>query len=113
MVGTALTRLSPPYGQIDQRGQKTDDRRLKNGRAIPISVVRPPSSGNHIMAKANIFKFMQEVRDETQKVTWPTRRETAITTAMVFVMVAIASVFFLVADQFIRLLVTTVLNFAS
>ena len=65
------------------------------------------------MAKANLFKFMQEVRDETQKVTWPTRRETAITTAMVFVMVAIASVFFLVADQFIRLLVTTVLNFAS
>jgi preprotein translocase subunit SecE len=56
---------------------------------------------------------MQEVRDETQKVTWPSRRETAITTAMVFVMVAIASVFFLVADQFIRLLVTTVLGLAS
>ena len=86
---------------------------LKNGRATPISVVRPLSSGYPIMAKANIFKFMQEVRDETQKVTWPTRRETAITTAMVFVMVAIASVFFLVADQFIRLLVTTVLNLVS
>ena len=80
---------------------------------MPISVVRPLSSGYPIMAKANLFKFMQEVRDETQKVTWPTRRETAITTAMVFVMVAIASVFFLVADQFIRLLVTTVLTFAS
>ena len=65
------------------------------------------------MAKVNFFKFMQEVRDETQKVTWPTRRETAITTAMVFMMVAVASVFFLVADQFIRLLVTTVLGLAS
>ena len=62
------------------------------------------------MARMNLFKFMQEVRAETQKVTWPTRRETAITTVMVFIMVAIASAFFLVADQLIRLIVTTVLN---
>ena len=62
------------------------------------------------MAKANIFKFMQEVRDETQKVTWPTRREVAITTAMVFVMVAVAAVFFLVADQLIRFVVTLILG---
>jgi preprotein translocase subunit SecE len=53
---------------------------------------------------------MQEVRTEGQKVTWPTRRETAITTAMVFVMVAIASIFFLVADQVMRVLVTFVLG---
>ena len=56
------------------------------------------------------FKFLQEVRAETHKVTWPSRRETMITTAMVFVMVAIASVFFLVADQVIRMLVTFVLG---
>jgi len=56
------------------------------------------------------FKFLQEVRTEAQKVTWPTRRETAITTAMVFVMVAIASVFFLVADQLMRVIVTAVLG---
>ena len=62
------------------------------------------------MAKANLFKFMQEVRDETQKVTWPSRRETAITTVMVFIMVAVASVFFLVADQIIRYVVTLVLG---
>ena len=62
------------------------------------------------MAKFNPFKFMQEVRTEAQKVTWPTRRETAITTAMVFVMVAIASVFFLVADQIMRFVVTFVLG---
>ena len=52
------------------------------------------------------FRFLQEVREETRKVTWPSRRETAITTAMVFVMVAIASVFFLLADQVIRIAVT-------
>ena len=62
------------------------------------------------MPKFNLFKFMQEVRAEAQKVTWPTRRETAVTTAMVFVMVAIASVFFLVADQIMRVVVTFVLG---
>ncbi len=59
------------------------------------------------------FRFMQEVREETRKVTWPSRRETMITTAMVFVMVAIASVFFLVADQIIRIAVTFVLGMGS
>ena len=62
------------------------------------------------MAKVSPFKFLQEVRQETAKGTWPTRRETAVTTAMVFVMVAIASVFFLVADQVMRVLVTFVLS---
>ena len=65
------------------------------------------------MAKVSPFKFAQEVRSEIQKVTWPSRRETAITTAMVFVMVAIASVFFLVADQVIRIAVTFVLGIGT
>jgi len=56
------------------------------------------------------FKFLQEVRSETAKVTWPTRRETTITTIMVFVMVALASLFFFAADQIIRYLVTLVLG---
>ena len=56
------------------------------------------------------FKFLQEVRTETAKVTWPTRRETTITTIMVFIMVAVSSVFFFVADQIIRLLVTYILG---
>jgi preprotein translocase subunit SecE len=65
------------------------------------------------MAKISPFKFLQEVRAETDKVTWPTRRETLITTAMVFVMVAIASVLFLVADQVIRILITFILGVAG
>ncbi len=64
------------------------------------------------MAKFSPFKFLQEVRSETEKVTWPTRRETAITTAMVFVMVAVSAVFFLLADQAIRIFITTILGFA-
>ena len=62
------------------------------------------------MAKVSPFRFLQEVRSEMAKVTWPSRRETAITTAMVFVMVAIASVFFLVADQIIRVVITFLLG---
>jgi len=59
------------------------------------------------------FKFAQEVRSETQKVTWPSRRETMITTIMVFVMVGLASIFFFFADQLIRLVVTTILRIHS
>ena len=51
------------------------------------------------MAKTNPFQFVQQVRSEVAKVTWPTRRETAITTVMVFVMVFFASAFFFIADQ--------------
>jgi preprotein translocase subunit SecE len=53
------------------------------------------------MAKTNPFDFIQQVRSEAAKVTWPTRKETMITTAMVFLMVVVASVFFLVVDQVI------------
>jgi preprotein translocase subunit SecE len=65
------------------------------------------------MAKVSPFKFLQEVRTETQKVTWPSRRETMITTLMVFIMVTAASIFFLVADQLIRFLITLVLRGGS
>ena len=60
--------------------------------------------------KVNLFKFLQEVRAEGQKVTWPSRRETAITTVMVFVMTTVAAIFFLFADQVMRMVVTLVLS---
>ncbi len=50
------------------------------------------------MTKPSITQFFQEVRQESAKVTWPTRRETAISTGMVFVMVIIAALFFLSVD---------------
>lgn len=62
------------------------------------------------MAGANPVKFMQEVRQEVSKVTWPSRQETLISTIMVLVMVALASVFFLAADQIISWLVTLMLS---
>ena len=56
------------------------------------------------------FKFLQEVRTETNKVSWPSRREVMITTIMVFVMVALSSIFFFAADLIIRYLVTFLLG---
>jgi preprotein translocase subunit SecE len=56
------------------------------------------------------FKFLQEVRTETAKVTWPSRRETTVTTIMVFLMVALASIFFFFTDQIIRIFITFVLG---
>ena len=54
------------------------------------------------------FKFLQEVRTEAAKVTWPSRRETMVTTMMVFLMVALSSIFFLATDQIIRVFITFV-----
>ena len=65
------------------------------------------------MAKSSPFKFLQEVREETEKVTWPSRRETLVTTIMVFIMVAVASVFFLIVDLFARNIITLILGIGS
>ena len=51
------------------------------------------------MAKVNPGQFMREVRQEVSKVTWPTRKETLISTGMVFVMVFLAALFFFLVDQ--------------
>ena len=53
------------------------------------------------MAKTNPGEFVQQVRREVAKVTWPSRRETMVTTLMVFIFVAIASMFFMIIDWFL------------
>jgi preprotein translocase subunit SecE len=78
-----------------------------------LSGVRSRPGSSEIMAQFNPFKFFREVRQETNKVTWPSRKETGITTAMVFIFAAIAAIFFLVADQVIRLVVTLVLGIGT
>lgn len=54
---------------------------------------------------------MQQVRQEAAKVTWPTRKETMITTGMVFLFVFIASLFFVAADQLMAWAVSLLLGF--
>ena len=63
-----------------------------------------------IMATTNPFQFIQQVRSEVSKITWPTRREVLLTTIMVFVMSAIAALIFALVDLLIRSGIQSVLN---
>jgi preprotein translocase subunit SecE len=51
------------------------------------------------MASISPLEFLRQVRQEVSKVTWPSRKETGVTTAMVFAMVVLAAVFFFLVDQ--------------
>ncbi|MBN9082539.1 MAG: preprotein translocase subunit SecE [Rhizobiales bacterium 62-17] len=59
---------------------------------------------------ANPFEFLQQVRSEASKVTWPTRRETLITTGLVILLVVVSSLFFVAVDQSIRLILGFILT---
>lgn len=54
------------------------------------------------MAKTNPFQFMQQVRAETAKVSWPNRREVFVTTIMVLIMATLTAIFFFLVDLAIR-----------
>lgn len=63
------------------------------------------------MAKTNPFQFMQQVRAETAKVSWPNRREVVVTTIMVLIMATLTAVFFFFVDFLIRTGLVTTLGF--
>lgn len=62
------------------------------------------------LSVTNIFKFIQQSRQEASKIVWPNRRETITTTVMVFIMVAILSTFFLITDSIISFLLRIILS---
>jgi preprotein translocase subunit SecE len=62
------------------------------------------------MARPNPAEFVRQVRQEAAKVTWPSRKETAISTLMVIIMVIFAAVFFFVVDIALSFVVETVLS---
>lgn len=64
-------------------------------------------------SKTNPVTFLQQVRAETAKVTWPSRRETMISTLMVLVMAFVAALFFFASDQLIGWLIGLVLNIGA
>lgn len=57
--------------------------------------------------------FIRQVRQEASKVTWPSRKETGITTLMVFIMVVLAALFFLAVDQLLALAVRFILGLGA
>ncbi len=77
----------------------------------PVSVGRAEALfAVYHMAKVNPFEFIQQVRSEVAKVTWPSRRETMITTGMVLVMAVLAAIFFFLADQILSWGVSMILG---
>ena len=60
--------------------------------------------------KVNPGQYIREVRREVSKVTWPTRKETTVTTGMVFLMVFLAAMFFFVVDQIFSTVVRVILG---
>ena len=82
---------------------------MAKSKAPPPSRLRPATAtAGSVAARAeehapkkrfDPVKFFREVRAEARKITWPSRRETWITTVMVMIMVMVAGVFFLVIDE--------------
>jgi len=63
--------------------------------------------------RTNPVEFIQQVRREVSKVTWPSRRETTVSTIMVFIFVTVTAVFFFLVDQALALLVKLVRGFGG
>jgi len=63
------------------------------------------------LAKIEPAQFVREVRQETAKVTWPSRKETLVTTGLVLALSSLAALFFLVVDQLIQLAMRLVFGF--
>jgi preprotein translocase subunit SecE len=61
----------------------------------------------------NPVRFFREVRQELRKVTWPTRKETVVTTIMVFIMVTLCALFFFAFDQIISKIIQAILGFGG
>ena len=95
---------------------------MAKDQALPPAVrSRPPGPRHNAAALAraeehapkkpfNPVQFFREVRAEWRKVTWPTRRETWITTVMVMIMVVITAIFFFVVDLGLSFGVTQILK---
>ena len=62
------------------------------------------------MAKTSPAEFVRQVRQETSKVAWPTRKETMVTTIMVFIMATVMAIFFLGVDQALSYLIKLILG---
>ncbi len=86
------------------------DRKVPRRDCFTAGVFAGPVSIQPGKRMVNPFTFLQEVRAEANKVTWPTRRETMITTGLVILMVLFASLFFVLVDSALRFLVGLLLR---
>ena len=93
--------------------KKADAARNPARGASSATPQRPTPPARPAPKRTSPVEFFGEVRDEARKVTWPTRKETTITTVMVFIMVVIASLFFVAVDQVLRIGVGLILGIGA
>jgi preprotein translocase subunit SecE len=84
------------------------ERRSPKPEAVGSSPSAPAKKNNNIMK--NPFKFIQEVKQEAFRITWPTKKDTFMGALMVFALSSIAAIFFLLLDQILRFLLNFVLS---
>ena len=76
----------------------------------PEVVGSSPSAPAKKIFMKNPLKFIQEVKQETFRITWPSKKETMMGAVMVFALASIAAIFFLILDQILRFLLNLVLT---
>ena len=76
----------------------------------PEVVGSSPSAPAKKIVMKNPLKFIQEVKQETFRITWPTKKETMMGAVMVFALASIAAIFFLILDQILRFLLNLILT---
>jgi preprotein translocase subunit SecE len=81
---------------VDEKGKKEAG---GGGKAVEPAKPRP-----------SVLEFLAQVRQEVSKVTWPTRQETTVSTIAVFVMLALAAVFFMIVDMILGWTITAIMN---
>ena len=95
-------------GQILVSGKLTPIPDSQSAIRAGIGMVPPLLPKINVMK--NPLKFIQEVKQETFRVTWPTKKDTMMGGVMVFALASIAAIFFLILDQILRFLLNLVLT---
>ncbi len=104
--------MSPGPSEIVLYGYGASQGLAQTGVNAYLSPIPSPIAGK-TMAKTNPLQFIQQVRSETAKIVWPSRRETMLTSAMVFVMSVLFATFFFLVDRIIRFGLEIILNSAG
>ena len=108
MTCANLQKLNPLA--LDKRAERLKPDK-RDSMCAPLA--RPMRALRQECLMANPIKFVQQTRAEIAKVVWPTRRETMLTTAMVFLMATILAIFFSLIDILIRYGLEVILSLAS
>lgn len=105
-----MAKSRPGQGKAGKGGKGGQNR---TGAATDVAASTKPADRPAARKRTGPMRFLQQVRAEGSKVTYPTRKETGITTLMVFIMVTLASIFFLLVDIIIQTGVGFVLDLGS